>query len=121
MKPNGNSPVSDEDSSPIGWAPILGHWSVGDNQIAYKGGDERFAAHGQEFPIGILVNNRELLSGACKVDVEFEEVSSGIFAGGIILGYRSQERYYLEVQLGAGQAAYCVREFVTGFGWRPLK
>ena len=121
MKPNGNSPVSDEDSSPIGWAPILGHWSVGDNQIAYKGGDERFAAHGQEFPIGILVNNRELLSGACKVDVEFEEVSSGIFAGGIILGYRSQERYYLEVQLGAGQAAYCVSEFVTGFGWRPLK
>ncbi|MGA3075634.1 MAG: nucleoside 2-deoxyribosyltransferase [Bryobacteraceae bacterium] len=121
MKPNGNSPVSDECSSSTRWAPILGHWSVGDDQIAYKGGDQHFAAHGQEFPIGILVNNRELLSGACRVDVEFDEVSSGIFAGGIILGYRSQERYYLEVQLGAGQAAYCVSEFVSGFGWRPLK
>ena len=59
-----------------------------------------------------FVNNRELLSGACQVDVEFEEVSSGIFAGGIILGYRSQERYYLQVQLGADQAAYCVSEFL---------
>jgi hypothetical protein len=67
-----------------------------------------------------FVNNRELLSGACQVDVEFEEVSSGIFAGGIILGYRSQERYYLQVQLGADQAAYCVSEFL-GFGWRPIK
>jgi hypothetical protein len=121
MKANGNSPVSDEDSPPIGWAPILGHWSVSEDQIAYKGGDERFAAHGQDFPMGILVNNRELLSGACRVDVELEDVSSGHFAGGIILGYRSQERYYLQVQLGAGQAAYCVSEFVSGFGWRPLK
>jgi hypothetical protein len=121
MKPNGKSPVIDDGSSPIGWAPILGHWSVGDTEIAYRGGDERFAAHGQEFPMGILVNNRELLSGVCRVDVEFEEVSSGVFAGGIILGYRSQERYYLQVQLGAGQSAYCVSEFVSGFGWRPLK
>jgi len=120
MKPNGNSPVSDEGSSSIRWAPILGHWSVGE-AIAYKGGDERFAAHGQEFPMGILVNNKELLSGTCKVDVEFEELSSGVSAGGIILGYRSQERYYLQVQLGAGQGAYCVSEFVSGFGWRPLK
>ncbi|MGA2576080.1 MAG: hypothetical protein ABSH24_08660 [Bryobacteraceae bacterium] len=43
--------------------------------------------------MGILVNNRELLSGACRVDVEFEDISSG-----------------------AGQAAYCVSEFVSGFG-----
>ena len=84
MKPNGNSPVSDSSSS-TRWAPILGHWSVGEDQIAYKGGDERFVAHGQEFPIGILVNNRELLSGACRVDVEFENISNGHFAGGIIL------------------------------------
>jgi hypothetical protein len=121
MKRNGNSPVSDEDSSPIAWAPILGHWSVSGDQIAYKGGDERFTAHGQDFPIGILVNNRELLSGACKVDVEFDNISSGVFAGGIVLGFRSQERYYLQVQLGAAQAAYSVSEFVSGFGWRPLK
>src|ERR1022692_4315439 len=71
MKPNGNSPVSDEDSSPIGWAPILGHWSVGDNQIAYKGWDERFAAHGQEFPIGILCQqqgtSQRRLPGGCGV------------------------------------------------------
>lgn len=97
MKPNGNSLVLDEGLSPIGWAPILGHWSVSEDQIAYKGGDERFASHGQEFPMGILINNRELLSGACNVDVEFEDLSSGHSAGGIILGYRSQERYYLQV------------------------
>src|ERR1022692_1819761 len=81
MKPNGNSLVLDEGLSPIGWAPILGHWSVSEDQIAYKGGDERFASHGQEFPMGILVNNRELLSGACNVDVEFEDLSSGHSAG----------------------------------------
>jgi hypothetical protein len=97
VKPNGNSQVSNGDSSSIRWAPILGHWSVGDDQIAYQGGHERFAAHGQEFPLGILVNNRELLSGACEVDVTFDDVSSGHFAGGIVLGYRSPERYYLQV------------------------
>jgi hypothetical protein len=122
MKPNGNSPVAEGDSSPIGWAPILGHWSVSENkeEVAYEGGEERFIAHGQDFPIGILVNNRELPRGTCRVNVEFEDISSGHFAGGIILGYRSQERYYLQVQLGADQAAYCVSEFVSGLGWRPL-
>jgi hypothetical protein len=121
MKPNGNSPVSDEGSSSTRWAPILGHWSIGEDQIAYKGGDERFAAQGQEFRMGILVNNRELLSGACQVDVEFEDVSASYSAGGIILGYRSPERYYLLAELGAYQAAYCVSEFVSGYGGRPLK
>src|SRR5580704_14532690 len=121
MKTNANSPVSNGDSSSIRWAPILGHWSVSGEEIVYKGGDERFAAHGQAFRLGILVNNTELLSGACNVDVEFEDVSSGHFAGGIIFGFRTQERYYLQVQLGAGQAAYGVSEFVSGLGWRPLK
>ena len=121
MKPNGNPPVSDLTSSSVRWAPILGHWSVGNEEIVYQGGDERFAAHGQEFPMGILVNNREILGGACNVNVTFEDISSGHFAGGIILGFRSQERYYLQVQLGAGQSAYGVTEFVSGFGWRPLK
>jgi hypothetical protein len=121
MKPNGNSPVSDERSSSVRWAPILGHWSVGEDQIAYDGGNERFEAHGQEFRMGILVNNRELLSGACNVDVEFEDVSASYSAGGIILGYRSPERYYLLAELGAYQAAYCVSEFVSGYGGRPLK
>jgi Nucleoside 2-deoxyribosyltransferase len=121
MKPNGNSRVSDEGPSSVRWAPILGHWSVGEDHIAYNGGEQRFFAHGQDFPMGILVNNRELLSGACRVDVEFDDVSSGAFVGGIILGYRSQERYYLQVQLGAAQAAYSVSEFVSGFGWLPLK
>jgi len=120
VKPNGNSPGSNGGSAPIAWAPILGHWSFSEDQIAYDRGDGLFIAHGQEFPLGILVNNRQLLSGTCKVDVEFEQVSSAIFAGGIILGYRSQERYYLQVQLGADQAAYSVSEFV-GFGWRPIK
>jgi hypothetical protein len=108
MKPNGNPPVSDGRSASVRWAPILGHWSVGEDRIVYDGGDEQFAAHGLEFPMGILVNNRELLGGDCRVDVEFEDTSSGHFAGGIILGFRSPERYYLQVQLGAGQAAYCV-------------
>jgi hypothetical protein len=121
MKTNGNSPVPGEGPSSIRWAPILGHWSVGADQIAYKGGNERFGAPGQEFPIGILVNNRELLNGVCNVEVEFEDVSSGHFAGGLILGYRSPERYYLLAELGAYQAAYCVSEFVSGYGGRPLK
>jgi hypothetical protein len=121
MKPNGNSSVSNGGSSAVRWAPILGHWSVGEEEIAYQGGDERFSGHGQEFAMGVLVNNRELLSGACNVDVEFDDVSSGHFTGGIVLGYRSPDRYYLQVQLGAGQAAYGVTEFVSGFGWSPLK
>jgi hypothetical protein len=121
MRPNGNSLVLDSGPADIRWAPILGHWSVGDGPIVYKGGEDLFAAHGQQLPIGILVNNTELLSGVCKVDVVFEDISSGHFAGGIILGYRSLERYYLQVQLGAGQAAYCISEFVSGYGWRPLK
>jgi hypothetical protein len=122
MKPNGNSSASDEGLSPIRWVKFLGDWAEGDNQIDYKGGSERFVAQGgPPFPVGIIISNRELRSGTCKVDLEFSEASSDTFAGGVVLGYRSQERYYLQVQLGANNAAYCVSEFVSGFGWRPLK
>jgi hypothetical protein len=114
LSPNGDPP-------PINWATILGDWSFKANTVTYRGGKEEFSAHGQSFPMGILVNDRPLGRGTCEVSVEFDEISPDPFAGGIILGYRSQDRDYLLVELGAGQAAYSVSEFVPGFGWRPLK
>jgi len=121
MKPAGISSVSNAGLSPIRWVTFLGDWEENHDEIRYKGGNERFLAQGQQFPIGIIISNRELRSGSCKVDLEFSEAATDTFAGGVVLGFRSQERYYLQVQLGAGNAAYCVSEFVSGFGWRPLK
>ena len=123
MKPNGNSPVSRRGlvSNQVG-CRFLDTGRKTTKRYAYKGGNERFMAHGQEFPIGIIVNNRELRSGACKVDCGVQEASRpAILPAASFWAFRSQERYYLQVQLGAGQAAYCVSEFVSGFGWRPLK
>jgi len=63
-----------------------------------------------------------LQHGRCGVVIEFERVVEGShFAGGLVIGYRSSDRYYIQVQLGAGKAAYAVSEFVPGFGWGILK
>jgi hypothetical protein len=119
MKPDVSLPAPNGGPFAIRWAKILGDWSFNDDEITYKGGSQRFVADGQEFPMGIIVDNSELRSGACKVHLTFSEISTGNFAGGIVLGYRPQGRYYVQVQLGAANAAYSVSEFVSGV-WRPL-
>jgi hypothetical protein len=119
MSDNGSS-TKPEKKPVIQWAPILGDWSVDTDQI-YKGGSEMFAAHGHTFPMGILVNDQDFQSGSCRVDVNFSEIPQSPFSAGLVLGYRSQDRYYVRVQLGASNAAYSVDEFVGGFGWRSIK
>src|SRR5437879_1883596 len=108
------------DSAPR-WAVIQGSWDITGGELVYKGGAERYQAHGQLFPMGLVVSNRTMQHGRCRVDVEFApSENSGHFAGGLVIGYRAPERYYLQVQFGAGPAAYSVSEFVPGFGWKPL-
>ncbi len=121
MKQNGARDQHAAAPAGTSWAPILGKWQIEEHSISFLGGDERFAAHGELFPIGLVINNLHLKSGRCEVVVRFSKVQPDHFAGGMVFGYRSQDRYYVQVQLGAAQAAYCVSEFVPGFGWNPLK
>lgn len=103
------------------WAPILGDWKVSTEELVYSGGAERFQAHGQQFPMGLIVSDRALQHGRCRVNIKFTpSPKGGHFAGGLAIGYRTPERYYVQAQLGAGPAAYTVSEFVPGFGWKPV-
>jgi hypothetical protein len=72
--------------------------------------------------MGLVVSNRALQHGQARLDVNFGEIQpDSHFAGGLVIGYRSPDRYYIQVQLGAGRTAYSVSEFVPGFGWGILK
>jgi len=117
MKTNGNLGMGDT----ARWAVIQGDWEIAAEELVYKGGEDKYQAHGQLFPMGLAVSNRSLQHGQCRVDVRFTTSDEpGHFAGGLVIGYRAPERYYVQVQLGAGPAAYTVSEFVPGFGWKPL-
>jgi len=117
MNTNGNGSVET-----LRWAQILGAWSIAAETLVYTGGSERYPAHSQSFPMGLVVSNRALQHGQARLDVNFGEIQpDSHFAGGLVIGYRSPDRYYIQVQLGAGRTAYSVSEFVPGFGWGILK
>jgi hypothetical protein len=72
--------------------------------------------------MGMVITNRTIQSGRCAVVVNFSRTEQDrIFAAGLLLGFRSPDRYYVQVQLGAAQAAYTVSEYVPGLGWRPVR
>ncbi len=117
MTNNGKSTIEDI----ARWAVIQGVWDISPEELLYKGGPESYQAHGQLFAMGLAVSNRALQHGRCRVDVKFAPSDGGgHFAGGLVIGFRAPERYYVQVQLGAGPAAYTVSEFVPGFGWKPI-
>jgi hypothetical protein len=120
MNGNGHNGLAEVEA--LKWAPLLGEWDIGPDSLVYKGGAEIFQAHGQTFPMGLVVSNRALQHGSYKVAVKFENVAEGShFAGGLVIGYRSSDRYYIQAQFGACRTAYSVTEFVPGFGWGVLK
>lgn len=117
MTNNGNGSVGQPR-----WATIFGRWDVGDASLIYQGGTEIFQAHGQQFPMGLVISDQLLQHGQCAVDVNFQDAPlDAHFAGGLVIGFRSTDRHYIQVQLGAGKTAYSVSEFVPGFGWSMLK
>jgi hypothetical protein len=119
---NGNGHNGSAALEALRWAQIHGEWDIGDATLVYKGGSERYQTQGQIFPVGLVVSNRALQHGSCRVAVEFEKhLENSHFAGGLVIGYRSSDRYYIQVQFGAGKSAYSVSEFVPGFGWGILK
>ena len=103
------------------WAPLIGRWEAREGGIDYLGEGPAAHAHGQSFPMGLVVSNRELKRGDCSARVRFEAAFDGAHqAGGIVLGYHSTQERYLMVQLGAGEKAYSIGEFQPSFGWRTL-
>jgi hypothetical protein len=117
MTNNGKSTIEDVTR----WAVIQGVWDINKEELLYKGGPESFQAHGQLFAMGLAISNRAMQHGRCRVDLKFApSEGGGHFAGGLVIGFRAPERYYVQVQLGAGPAAYTVSEFVPGFGWKPI-
>jgi hypothetical protein len=118
----GNGTNSSSIIGTLKWAQILGEWDTASDPIVYEGGGENYQAQGQSFPRGLIISNRKLQHGRCSVSVKFTEAPNRFHpAGGLAVGYRSSDRYYIQVQLGAGQAAYSVSEFIPGFGWGILK
>lgn len=106
----------------VHWALIQGEWEIGESGAVFKGGAEKYIAHGQSFPMGLAISNRALQSGRCGVNIKFDKTAEDAhFAGGLVIGFRSPDRYYVQVQLGAAKMAYAVSEFLPGFGWRPVQ
>src|SRR5215471_8748152 len=103
------------------WAAILGRWNLNDASQVFLGSGQEFRAAGQVFPVGLAISNATLQNGVCRAEVRFSspfgEDNQG---GGIVLGYRSPEQHYVVAQLGTGNAAYSIGEYISGFGWRPL-
>jgi hypothetical protein len=107
--------------APPNWAPILGRWEITESTQIFRGEGQSAAAHGQLFPMGLAVTNKNLQSGMCRVQIRFSApFGKSVQAAGIVLGYRSPEQHYVFAELGAAESAYSVGEYVSGFGWRPL-
>ncbi|HTW63254.1 MAG TPA: hypothetical protein VME17_01505 [Bryobacteraceae bacterium] len=103
------------------WAPILGQWNITKTSLQFLGEGQNSAAHGQSFPIGLVVSNAAMQNGTSSVHIQFNAPFGGSEqAAGIVLGYRSPEQHYIFAELGAARSAYSLGEFVSGFGWRPL-
>jgi hypothetical protein len=110
-----------QNGNTIHWAPILGRWNFSEGTQQFLGEGHAAIFAGQTLPIGLTVTNIALANGMCRVQVRFAgEFPGNAQAGGIVLGYRSQEQRYVFVQLGASNSAYSIGEYVSGFGWRPL-
>ncbi len=114
MQPSSNA---SQNGDSIRWAPILGRWNFAGNAQEFLGEGNEATAHGRSFAVGIAVTNVSMANGMCRVHIRFAE---NVQAGGIVLGYRSQEQRYVFVELGASNSAYSIGEYVSGFGWRPL-
>jgi hypothetical protein len=120
-KPNGRNTSLEGTTAPLHWATIFGKWSIRDPDFVYEGSGLPVAAHGQQFPFGLIVSNRTLQSGSAEVAIKFPKAfGEEPQAGGVVIGFRSQEQYYVLIQLGAAASAYSISESVPGFGWRPL-
>jgi hypothetical protein len=63
----GNGHNGSAEGAALRWAQILGDWDVGDDTLVYRGGSERYQAHGQTFPMGLIVSNRALQHGRSRV------------------------------------------------------
>jgi Nucleoside 2-deoxyribosyltransferase len=71
--------------------------------------------------MGLTVSNSVLQNGRCRVRIQFSApFGAEEQAAGIVIGYRSPEQHYAFAELGAARSAYCIGEFASGFGWRPL-
>ncbi len=114
MQPSANT---SQNGDTIRWAPILGRWDFGEQGQEFLGEGNVAIAHGQTFAMGLAVTNVPMANGMCRVQIRF---AGNVQAGGIVLGYRSQEQRYVFAELGASNSAYSVGEYVGGFGWRPL-
>ena len=109
--------TASQNGDTIRWAPILGRWEFNERGQEFLGEGNVAIANGQSLAMGLAITNIAMASGMCRVQIRFVE---NVQAGGIVLGYRSQEQRYVFVELGASNSAYSVGEYVSGFGWRPL-
>src|SRR2546423_15096969 len=83
------------------WAPILGSWRIEEGIQIFLGEGHPAIAHGQSFPIGLVVSNANLQSGLCRTRIRFSrELGESEQAAGIVIGYRSPEHHYVFAELG---------------------
>jgi hypothetical protein len=110
-----------QNGHPVRWAPILGRWDFTETDQQFLGEGNPATAFGQTFPMGLAITNAAMAHGWCRVRIRFSgQFGGSVQAGGIVLGYRTQEQRYVFAQLGASNIAYSVGEYVSGLGWRAL-
>ena len=119
MVTNAEHDVAPAGPEPVHWVPLQGHWEVLPEELVFRGRVEQPPSY---LPLGQALSSRTLQAGTASVTVQFSDTSpASYFGGGLLLGYRSADRYQVRVQLGSGSAAYSVTELITGSGWRPVE
>lgn len=98
------------------WAPIIGRWSLGDQQFTYLGSQQTQLPH----PYGVCISNTRFSEGNVNVSVELTDQSASaskeLTEARILLGYRSLDETYVMIGLGGWHSAYSIGQFEPGEG-----
>ncbi len=111
---NGNGHGNSEWKSPHNWAALAGRWTFGADFAVYEGPLEK-----QPQPYGLALSELRLGDGRVRVRITFDSLDGP--SAGIVVGFHSEARRYINPQLGGWRHAYAMSEFLPGEGFRPMR
>src|SRR5438309_715971 len=105
----------------LSWAAISGKWEFNGSVADYQEGTVSGSVAGRPVSLGISLTNQSLQDGRARIKVAFDALTpDDLQGGGLIIGYRSSNEYYVVAQLATNQEAYSIGELVPGFGWQRI-
>lgn len=96
------------------WMPIVGRWTFEANGVARYAGPLGGGA-----PFGLALSSEPFRGGRVSFAVQFEQPLAAT-AGGLAIGYSSQDAPYIQVALGSFDRAYAIQEYLPSTGWRLI-